>query len=253
MIKSISAGMVVLGLAAATLSGVPAYAAQDDTVLLVYPDVGAGDTLDSLRIFSGTVFSYTGMVSITPVLTAPLEITDVNTTGTVSFRAESNAPFTNTDGKVLFGFGDAWTPTSSLIQLGAAVTAELTGPDPTDIAVTATKCQVDWTQDGGNYICGTDDAGTRGPVAYIFGAAPNSGGDSSSPTSGAGPAAHMQQFPKSPSMTCDEAQPEGLDWAGAPSGGWGESWARWPKDGKGGEVCVRTLFYNNSTGKWDVR
>ena len=82
-----------------------------------------------------------------------------------------------------------------------------------------------------------------------------SGGSSSTAESsaGVGPAAHIQQFPKSSSMTCDEAQPEGLNWSGAPSGGWGESWAQWPNDGRGGEVCVRTLFYNTSTGKWDVR
>ena len=82
-----------------------------------------------------------------------------------------------------------------------------------------------------------------------------SGGGSSTAESsaGVGPAAHIQQFTKSPSMTCDEAQPEGLNWSDAPSGGWGESWAQWPNDGRGGEVCVRTLFYNTSTGKWDVR
>lgn len=34
--------------------------------------------------------------------------------------------------------------------------------------------------------------------------------------------------------------------------GWNPSWAEWPNGNTGGFVCVRTLVYNRSTGRWDV-
>jgi len=70
--------------------------------------------------------------------------------------------------------------------------------------------------------------------------------------SGSTPPPVIQQFGKPNSITCDEAQPEGLDIGGASSGGWGESWAQWMNNGNGGPVCTRTLAYNNSTGKWSA-
>ena len=74
----------------------------------------------------------------------------------------------------------------------------------------------------------------------------------STPTT-AGPAPLIQQFEKPATGTCDEAQPEGLNWGGASSGGWGESWAQWMHEGQGGAVCTRTLAYNNSTATWQVQ
>jgi len=68
-----------------------------------------------------------------------------------------------------------------------------------------------------------------------------------------GPAPVVQQFEKPATGTCDEAQPEGLNWGGASSGGWGESWAQWRHEGQGGAVCTRTLDYNNSTATWQVQ
>ena len=68
-----------------------------------------------------------------------------------------------------------------------------------------------------------------------------------------GPAPHIQQFEKPATGTCDEAEPEGLDWGGASSGGWGESWAQWANEGQGGAVCTRTLAYNTSTATWQVQ
>jgi len=124
-----------------------------------------------------------------------------------------------------------------------------------DLTITAQVCSVDVS-----VIQGTSDWECTGNllgdpvviVGEVIEPNPENGGNSTSPTGG-GAGEYIQQFAKSPSMTCDEAQPEGLNWSGAPSGGWGESWAQWPNDGRGGEVCVRTLFYNTSTGKWDVR
>ena len=73
------------------------------------------------------------------------------------------------------------------------------------------------------------------------------------PPTGSTPAPVIQQFEKPATGTCDEAQPEGLNWGGASSGGWGESWARWANAGQGGPVCTRTLEYNNSTATWQVQ
>ncbi len=68
-----------------------------------------------------------------------------------------------------------------------------------------------------------------------------------------GPGIHIQQFPRPTSGTCDDNQPEGLNWSGVASGGWGESWAQWMHEGQGGTVCTRTLAYNNSTATWQVQ
>ena len=78
-------------------------------------------------------------------------------------------------------------------------------------------------------------------------------GPSNDSASGSTPAPRIQQFEKPATGTCDEAQPEGLNWGGASSGGWGESWDQWVNEGQGGAVCTRTLAYNNSTGTWQVQ
>ena len=78
-------------------------------------------------------------------------------------------------------------------------------------------------------------------------------GGSAESVPAASPAPHIQQFENPAEGTCDEAQPEGLNWGGAASGGWAESWAQWANEGQGGPVCTRTLDYNNSTATWQVR
>jgi len=72
-----------------------------------------------------------------------------------------------------------------------------------------------------------------------------SGGGSSSSSSSA-PSSVTQQFGLPSTGTCDEAAPEGLDWANVSSGGWGISWAQWMNNGAGGPVCTRTLGYVGS-------
>ena len=67
------------------------------------------------------------------------------------------------------------------------------------------------------------------------------------------PADVIQEFGYSTLATCDAAAPEGLNWAGVPSGGWGMSWGQWMNGGNGGAVCTRTLYYNASTEAWAVR
>lgn len=66
------------------------------------------------------------------------------------------------------------------------------------------------------------------------------------------PSPIVQQFGKPASGTCDAAAPVTLNWGGAGSGGWGESWAQWVNGGKGGAVCTRTLVYSNNLGAWTV-
>lgn len=73
------------------------------------------------------------------------------------------------------------------------------------------------------------------------------------PAPAANPAPVMQQFGKPASGTCDAAAPASLNWGNVASGGWGESWAEWMNDGKGGAVCSRTLVYSNSLGGWMVQ
>ena len=70
--------------------------------------------------------------------------------------------------------------------------------------------------------------------------------------SGQVPPPVVQQFGKPASGTCDAAAPVTLNWGGAGSGGWGESWAQWVNGGKGGAVCTRTLVYSNNLGAWTV-
>ena len=74
------------------------------------------------------------------------------------------------------------------------------------------------------------------------------------PSSGGGdtPPPVVQQFGKPASGTCDAAAPVTLNWGGAGSGGWGESWAQWMNSGNGGAVCTRTLVYSNNLGSWTV-
>jgi hypothetical protein len=62
----------------------------------------------------------------------------------------------------------------------------------------------------------------------------------------------LQQFGKPASAPCDAAAPATLNWGGAGSGGWGESWAQWMNGGLGGAVCTRTLVYNTTQAKWVV-
>jgi len=94
--------------------------------------------------------------------------------------------------------------------------------------------------------------GTFTEVATFTVTYPNSSATGSSAT-GSTPAPVIQQFEKPATGSCDEAEPEGLDWGGAASGGWGESWAQWANEGQGGPVCTRTLEYNNSTATWQVQ
>ena len=76
-----------------------------------------------------------------------------------------------------------------------------------------------------------------------------SGGSASTESS---PPQIVQQFGRPTSGTCEAVANADLNWGGAESGGWSESWAEWMNGGLGGAVCTRTLTYRSSTGVWSA-
>jgi len=242
------------GLLAATgltiASAAPA-AANSDNFYLYVSDQGGLYVLDDVKI--GPSLQNASSVT-TPIDASSLDLGNVYrfyTPGTclggeTCFQTElkyvfgSSWELTNTSG------GALPNTSSGTLILGTLEDTENTG-------VTVTSCSESWGGSSPDYTCGGNDGDTVDLVSGTFGPSGPSGPAGSGSSAGGSLPTYLQQFVKSPDLTCDEAQPEGLDWSGAPSGGWGESWAQWPNDGQGGNVCTRTLFYNNSTGSWDVR
>jgi len=181
-------------------------------------------------------------------------LTGVTLYGTVSgtelmLTIASNAKF-GTDELGVSIFSDGLTNTDG----------ESCSGNPTPCAVnhgTSSRFSIATTASETNVILATS-VGESEPVTYFI--ASESGlfkvSYMQAPTSArstSAPAPVIQQFEKPATGTCDEAQPEGLNWGGASSGGWGESWAQWMHEGQGGAVCTRTLAYNNSTASWQVQ
>lgn len=100
---------------------------------------------------------------------------------------------------------------------------------------------------GGSYSGGSDSVGS-GDLPFATYVNPLS----SSPTDDTSPTPEVQEFGKPASGTCAAGQPAGLNWAGVPSGGWGESWAQWVNGGNGGAVCTRTLVYSTAQSRWVI-
>ena len=170
----------------------------------------------------------------------------------ISVLAEcsSSQPYTLTLDKnnVTANFGDT---ISLLSAYPGTWTAQASGATPGTSNINntmATDFQVNNSSGGSITLTAPNDGSNcaNQTVTLTFG--PGGGGSSSDSSSG--PEAVMQQFGKPDSMTCDEAQPEGLNWSGVPSGGWGESWAQWMNDGNGGTVCTRELAYR--AGSWVI-
>lgn len=104
---------------------------------------------------------------------------------------------------------------------------------------------------GGSIVLTGTNSFCNGVVATLTftGSAP---APSPSSTSGIGPSPVVQQFGRPGSGTCEGVASSDLNWAGAESGGWSESWAEWMNGGLGGAVCTRTLTYRSSTGMWSA-
>ena len=103
-----------------------------------------------------------------------------------------------------------------------------------------------------NFIAGGSPSFSTTGQAFNVSSGGGGGGSSSSSSAGSAPASVTQQFGKPATGTCDEAQPEGLNWSGVANGGWGVSWAQWMNGGTGGAVCTRTLVYSTAQSKWVV-
>jgi len=141
---------------------------------------------------------------------------------------------------------DGLSSAEGLVCSGEACTVDVGESAEFTILPSASNSRVDLlASTGGAFSSFLRLASGTNPLFYVSYQAPAA-------TTG-GPAPVIQQFEKPATGTCDEAQPEGLNWGGASSGGWGESWAQWMHEGQGGAVCTRTLAYNNSTGTWQVQ
>lgn len=135
-----------------------------------------------------------------------------------------------------------WTVTSGPARLvapfisdGATATTSALGTDVTAIRI--------YEQLGGS---------PGALLATITASSPSSGSGGGTSDSTSVPAPVVQQFGRPASGTCDAGQPQGLDWAGVPGGGWTESWSEWMNGGQGGLVCTRTLVYSSALEAWAV-
>jgi hypothetical protein len=50
--------------------------------------------------------------------------------------------------------------------------------------------------------------------------------------------------------SCATVDRPDLDWGGVSSGSWTQSWQMWANAGKGGPVCNRVLWYDQSAARW---
>ena len=139
----------------------------------------------------------------------------------------------------------------------------ITGGGTLTLGPSPSSTYLDWTGDGTaitQVVITLDISGpgqinftSSGFTGQAFNISSGGGGGSSSSSSASyGPSPVVQQFGKPATGTCDEAEPEGLNWSGVANGGWGVSWAQWMNGGTGGAVCTRTLVYSTAQSKWVV-
>lgn len=62
----------------------------------------------------------------------------------------------------------------------------------------------------------------------------------------------IQQVGAQGDAGCASVNDAALNIGGSASGGWGNSWAQWANDGRGGAVCTRTLTYSDDLGHYVV-
>jgi hypothetical protein len=96
-----------------------------------------------------------------------------------------------------------------------------------------------------------DDPGTGGGIFTLDG--PGAIGWSQLNVSrGEKPTEVVQQVGQPSSGSCDAVPDADLGYGTDLTGGWTPSYAEWPRDGQGGPVCTRTLFFNPNTGVWSI-
>lgn len=69
---------------------------------------------------------------------------------------------------------------------------------------------------------------------------------------GPGPADILQQVPVPSSGSCVDVADDAFRYGTSVAGGWTQSWAMWIREGRGGDVCTRTLHYDVSHRGWLV-
>jgi hypothetical protein len=192
-------------------------------------------------VLATTALIIAGIGVASPAHAADVTVTGSNAVPTVSpssISVSSGSTFTvlNSGSDELAIYATGFTPATIDVAGSACV-----GVSPCTVAIGAT---VIFT------VTAVGTVGVGGGTFTLV--AGGGGGSSSSTTSGSAPAPVVQQFGMPATGTCDEAQPEGLNWSGVTNGGWGISWAQWMNGGTGGAVCTRTLIYSTDQSKWVV-
>ncbi len=250
-------GTLLVGIVSISLSSQPAEAAGFlDQEFLMLPVVSSAPITPALYYATAVTPQLSGLLSEVDIYvdrhlsaaTENLTMSIFATSGglpTGSALATSSVPASSVSGSyawVAFNF-----PVPALIQAGIQFAIVLTTQDTHANA----------------YLWAGTDGITSSPYPGGNAAYYQSGSWTSIPTysqafrtyvtssdSGPTPPPVMQQFGKPASGTCDAAAPIVLNWGGAGSGGWGNSWAQWMNGGAGGAVCTRTLVYSPSLGHW---
>lgn len=175
--------------------------------------------------------------------------------GTMTLASSSGAGIwfrANFTGAITVSPGTYWV---SLQAASAAATAgqglclhtAAATQSPWSVDYSASPNRYATSNNGATYTPVTDSPTILVPILTL------SGTENPAPTSsGPTPPPVLQQIPLPLGGTCTDVDRPDLNWAGVESGGWGESWAQWVNDGAGGPVCVRTLVYNSSRGRWMV-
>jgi len=227
----------------------PAEGSISTSVITTFTVLGSG-TLTLSPIFSVTVCG-SGCQPLTIVITAigphslvsmNCQTWDSNGSADESVSGHIGESFTVTFPNLLVGAGSigpssapctgwsfsstpgAMSPSSGSISTREPTTFTITGPG----TITLTMVGVNLIQT---------------PLALTI---------SVSVTAGDAPPDVMQQVGAPSNGTCATFIDSKLNWAGAPDGGWGMSWAQWVNDGHGGPVCTRSLYWTPS-GRWSVR
>lgn len=205
-----------------------------------------------------------------PAHAAAITVTDADCTAGVvngaSFSASTGDVVTitsNLSGCVTLKVGTRLvTSASDIVATGTGVgTPTSNGFEYVLTATSFTSIQITFTNTTSNlagFGLGADDNASPGygvrRTQWAINYTGSGGGGSStgSSSTSSAPSPIVQQFGKPASWSCADAAPASLNWGGAESGGWSESWAEWMNGGLGGAVCTRTLTYRSSTGMWSA-
>lgn len=172
--------------------------------------------------------------------------------GTVTYNGTSISP-TTLNGQVGDTFTFTWTGSGSAqgSLRNASGTVSMSGRSCTVIS-SIPECPVN--ENMSHTVTITQPGQIEFWRGFIVGTittgASSGGSSSSSSSSSSAPAPVVQEFGTPASGTCVDAAPATLNWGGASSGGWSESWAQWMNGGRGGAVCTRSLVYSTSSGRW---